>query len=313
MTWRERDHPRDGEGKFRDKDEWVRRISGAIGGFGDRAYGQHLLTDDLSFDELNREASQLDFGTAGLDVQLAAVYRRQGFDGPPTLVSPDQFDALVAQGEIAPLYRGVKSPTRYDESSGKWVPGEGPTAGQMHEMLRIGPTHWAGLGGYGNGTYFTPDQLFAESYSDNYPSQDSLLRAALRPDARVTTRKELEQLYFETYSYQGRSNRLQDRLMQELTDDPSNAQVIVEAHKERSTALRATYDEYRETFIGDLGRMAALLGYDAYWAAPDMSGEHRELIVLNRTALIVDAAPATPRWVTTEQRYEQRMRERGAQ
>jgi len=143
------------------------------------------------------------------DEGLLAMWRKQGFTGKPTVVSAEEFDALGP--DHVKVYRGLRS-----------SPKKG-TADEFAEQFRTGDEPFPGIGGFGNGTYSSTDLQNASSYMSG--SDATVLRMALRPDARIATYRDLDDAIFGG--------------LPELSDE---ARAVVEK---------------------DAGRLATLLGYDA--------------------------------------------------
>lgn len=111
------------------------------------------------------------------DLALVGIAREQGFDGPATVMSTEDFDRAVAESGHAVMYRGVNPDSFWGE--GKW---ERRTGAEVHAQLREGD-YQPGFGVFGNGHYFATDSAKAESFSDGQPG--SLGRYALHAQARV--------------------------------------------------------------------------------------------------------------------------------
>jgi len=167
------------------------------------------------------------------DTQLASIAAKQGFDGPPKVVSRSEMDRLTKDRE--PLYRGVHSHG-------------GVSAAAIHEQTRNGPA-WFGNGIFGNGYYFAVDEEKTRHYSDRTPG--SMMRAVLDPDANIISFDDLKTLL-----------RDYDRKMED--DDP------------------------RWPVFSDPGRLAAALGYDAVRVPMSQGEGGDQVLVLNRTALIIE-------------------------
>jgi hypothetical protein len=210
---------------------------------------------------------------ARFDVALAEIGAKQGFDGLPQVVTRAELDAAVASGWTE-LWRGVQGSYTH-------------TAAAINGRLRSG-AYEPGKGLYGNGWYTSERRITAEGYrgrepKTNFPAgggadfelsdldgpeePDSLVRFALGPDARVIDYDEL--------------TALRDKWLSGQIGDP---------------ALRA--------YFSDPGRFAASLGYDAIrvpagrgdggyypgWEEEDDPGGAMQIIILNRTAVMVQRA-----------------------
>lgn len=173
------------------------------------------------------------FASVG-DPSLSAMWKQQGFDGLPAVVSSSDLDAAI-QGGAKEIFRGLS----------------GPDAAKYAEQFRSGEA-FAGTGNYGNGTYFgigPGGQKVATQYAGTSSNQGTVIRAALRADAKVASWDDIGVPDF--------------AFLQKLGPDIGPK-------------------------LFDAGRLATALGYDAMTA---MDGEY--LIVLNRTALMVEKAAAS--------------------
>lgn len=285
MDWRERDHPRDPDGQFTDKSGWAQALVGQLVP-GDSYRPGRDITGELDWAAVAQKAPPSDvsiFSAAStrMDDMLGEIYQQQGYHGKPSVVKREQMDRLVKEGWTE-LWRGVSHPD----------PGRRAAYAQQ---FRTGDEHRPGLGGRGNGTYTsrnpreaqsytTPDERWhmtlvkredgshAHAYVDPddpdappvYPGVDpadtrrypGLLRMALRPDARLITWRELEDMW-----------PIKQR----------ESLIAVEGGWE--------VDEDRMSVIADEGRLAAALGYDAIIRP---GSDH--IIILNRTAVVVQEA-----------------------
>jgi hypothetical protein len=127
----------------------------------------------------------------------------------------------------------------------------GAQAEQFAEEYRSGP-HWPGFGQYGSGTYATTDPAFFESqFGGGDP--DWQIGATLRIGLRSDAR------------------------VAPVSEIRSKLSEFQRANPGMSTRSDGT--------AGNLGRFAATLGYDAMSVEAD-----DELVILNRTAVIVEEA-----------------------
>ncbi len=127
---------------------------------------------------------------------------------------------------------------------------DGISAADIHEQTRTGPA-WFGNGIFGNGYYFAVDEEKTRHYSDGTPG--SMMRAVLDPGASVISFDDLKALL-----------RDYDRRMED--NDP------------------------RWPVFNDPGRFAAALGYDAVRVPMSRGEGGDQVLVLNRTALIIEEA-----------------------
>lgn len=171
------------------------------------------------------------------DQQLLALWQHQGFDGQPTVVTSEQFDALTTPDSLV-LHRGLS----------------GANAQQYADQFQYGDTPFAGFGGMGNGTYASTSGTAARGYAK---TTGTVVRMALKPDARTTTKAEM----FD------KQNELFGQMMSNRPTDETRALTVIG--------------------LGDLGHLATMLGYDAYYATSTSPGDDY-WVVLNRTAVITD-------------------------
>lgn len=154
--WDPAKHPRDPDGKFRrgartSLSEW------------DTADVKRLADMTTSLDR---------------DERLGEIWRLQGFDGLPTVVSRAELDALP--DDHVRLYRGVSTAA-------------------FAEQFRTGDA-FPGLGVSGNGTYTAVLEGTADSYAGLRSGQNdgdggAVLRMALSPQARVVVAEELTEMF----------------------------------------------------------------------------------------------------------------------
>lgn len=188
------------------------------------------------------------------DSSLAEIWRQQGFDGPPRMVSRTEWDRLKAQGG-RPIYRGVRGRVG------------GISAAEMVDRYTSGD-HYPGVGVFGNGSYFTDSAKTAGRYSTSEAygplafnvgaeafEGSAVIEAMLLPDARVVDFHDLQR--------QGKALGVPDGFTG--VTDP------------------------RSLVLGDPGRLAAALGYDAIVIRTgEGTGDYgNEVLVLNRTATAV--------------------------
>lgn len=215
------------------------------------------------------------------DVTLGAILAKQGFDGKPTVVSQDEFDRALSDGEVEETFRGL----------------HGSRAAQYAEQFRSGELH-TGTGIHGNGTYVTTSRAEA----NNHAGGGTVLRVGLKRDANVVTDTALRT---EMDAYR-RANKDRTKRVEEL--DREMRQKAMDVDDDDTAGRIAVYDRYKKLkneALGaeyqvrdDPGRFAALRGYDAIRVTDrELSGassaagaDDQELVILNRTALIVEQA-----------------------
>lgn len=108
------------------------------------------------------------------DRTLAAIWKKQGFDGKPSLVSSAQLDEEIAGG-AKEIFRGLS----------------GSEAETYAAQFKTGEA-FPGLGNYGNGHYFAPSRKVGEQYASSGNKPGALIRSALRADAKVITYDDLQ-------------------------------------------------------------------------------------------------------------------------
>ncbi len=142
--WDEESHPRDPDGKFRhggagraSLDDWADDVAGLA------------------------DMEPADDG----DNRLAEIWRIQGFDGKPRVVSAAEFDALPERDYIT-LHRGIG----------------GNDAAEYAEQFRSGEA-FPGLGVFGNGTYTSTNAKTGAAYGRT----GVVMRMAIARDARIVS------------------------------------------------------------------------------------------------------------------------------
>lgn len=254
MGWDESEHPRDGRGRFRDKDAiggWVEAVS-------DSMVRGHVPVRGRDLHEQFAGERPPGIGFGQPDPLLGRILAAQGFDGPPEVVTREEMDRRIAAG-WPEMWRGVGDVDihRSDETGSRTIR---VSAAENAEQFRTGPLY-PGSGVFGNGTYASVNPETALGYSAgtplgaDYHTTPGLLRIALRPDARVIDFDEL-----------------------------------LEMHPH----LAVGYRDEDKGALDDVGRFAAALGYDAIAAQPRNAnyrdGRIMYYVILNRTAVIVQEA-----------------------
>lgn len=207
---------------------------------------------------------------------LKAIAHRQGFAGQPQVVSAGDFDAAVGRGDVRETWRGLSEPV-----------GSGKAKG-LAEQYRSGD-FYIGLGINGDGTYVAMSKADGQYYGS------TLLRIGLHKDAKVISADQLDaemDAYFAAKA--GRKSAQLRALDEKLLKDLANAKTP----RARANIRR----KYRNDVDGldpdrsialqrDPGIFAALRGYDAIEIPKERSPDnHHEMIILNRTATIVQGA-----------------------
>ncbi|MGO4618284.1 protein phosphatase 2C domain-containing protein, partial [Nocardia sp. 2YAB30] len=186
------------------------------------------------------------------DPGLEEIARRQRFDELPTVVDPTGVDAVVAS-EGREFFRGVTDPTHVDEfESGRYFAGR-PAKGFTS----------------GNGIYVTTREAAALDFAMDRP--EGVIRMALRPGARVIHALDL--------------HAEQRAVLDELRDERSRLEALPQTPDvaDELALVQARFD-----VLSDVGRYAAVRGYDAYMTNGGLSKYHADYwVVLNRSALVV--------------------------
>lgn len=205
----------------------------------------------------------------GHDARLAAVAAAQGFDGTPTVVTPEEADALVKAGGIE-MWRGV-SGYRPDPTKPKI------TAKELAEQFRTGSAHY-GQGIYGNGIYAGSDgQQILKNYAGD--NSDGLIRMVLAPGAKTISHRDAEQLAYE--DYQKGADELTAAADKLLSVAPEERDAAYAAYQKLQAAQKD-----RDAVLRDTSRWAAANGYDA--VVKDFVGRSQYYVLLNRTAVAVE-------------------------
>lgn len=245
----------------------------------DRPYvkGRKIKAENL--DIFNQDARELGSNRYTRDKVLSSIIKAQGFDGLPTKVSPEEFDRLLADGEIThDLYRGVFS-------------GQEGMAQSYREDFADG-IFFVGEGTPANGIYAIGDHHFALSYAKG--KGDGLIRMGFKKGAKIIPYPELEGMRAEIVGGGTRSDR--DKAawrtyssQQQSLMDKMNAAVMAKDTKAARGFEEQLYqgqlhhqNNYPERIANDPGRVAAFLGYDA------IQVDENTYVILNRTALYVE-------------------------
>lgn len=309
--WDESEHPRDVRGRFRDKaGGWVTAVSDRIRGGSryKRVEGQDL-SDQVIARAGHFAGIYLDPNTYGDEV-VAEIAQMQGFDGPPTVGTAQELDEAIAEGgvELWRGYRGVlpQWSEGYGEDPGRvYYPAWGRVADHV-EQWRSGQ-YTAGSGIYGQGTYTSVDRRVMERFGE--PMEDrtgrtiamvdprSVARMVLSPDARVIDYHDSRLKAYMRQLYAGVTpERLTESVLQQESElagmeltrddfDDHHWSVLMGEAKKKAMAL-----------LGDRGRAAIALGYDAMLVPPgEKHGDGSnfdapQYVILNRTALLVQEA-----------------------
>lgn len=256
---------------------------GKVGGMGEMARG----TDQTEWAaELTRDGYAMgDMGpstdfTDPRDNTLAAIGRRQGFDGKPTVGSIDE---TVKAGGIE-IHRGVVG----YKGSNTMKPQK---AAEIVEEFKTGE-YEPGTGLYGNGFYFSTSSRVARHYATWNKGDGARLRAGLKPGAKVVD-----------------YDHLQGEMKAWKAEVAPKTQSITDLYAKDFKTPRDQYSPHMVEYVmSDPGRFAAMKGYDAIKVvghqdgAPALKGEptatrpggrHKfsandQYVILNRTAIVIE-------------------------
>lgn len=257
--WHEADHPRDAEGQFTEK--WTGRLI-------DRLRPQRRATGVDRVRELEQElAAEIPGEIAGKlyswsrgDGLLRRIIERQGFDGPPEVVSRADMDRMVATGEVIETWRGLTG-----TAVGAMGNYQHMSAAEMAEAYRTGD-FYVGQGNYGNGTYVAIDRDYAEGLLRRNDA-GGLLRIGLRSDARIIDYKDIEPI--------------------SMAYDDDRVDWVDGARGGRNLSPAEMVELAPNYLWVDDGRLAAAMGYDAIKVRRSSGAFY---IILNRTATVVQEA-----------------------
>lgn len=201
------------------------------------------------------------------DIVLQDMAEEVGFHKKPTLLSKEEMDAYIQQGNRE-LFRGIA----------------GREAETYVEQFKTGE-YFAGKGVYGNGIYtaygedgFEVAKQFAGGVEKN------VLRMGLKKDAKIISydaliemqKSEFAALQEEERALRRKARREADRIYDETGDDDKVEEFLKEAAKKWEEM-----EKYRRV-LADAGRYALYKGYDAI----DIPSS-RFMVVLNRGKVFV--------------------------
>ncbi len=203
------------------------------------------------------------------DIVLQDMAKEVGFHKKPTLLSKEEMDAYIQQGNRE-LFRGIGG--RQGEAE-KYV-----------EQFKTGE-YFAGKGVYGNGIYtaYGEDGMeVAKQFAGGV--EKNVLRISLKKDAKIishdalieTQKLEFTALQDEERALRRKARKEADRIYDETGDDDKVEMFLKEAAKKWEETER-----YRRV-LADPGRYALYKGYDAI----DIPSS-RFMVVLNRGKVFV--------------------------
>jgi SPP1 gp7 family putative phage head morphogenesis protein len=207
------------------------------------------------------------------EYRLSAAYRVKGYNADPTVLGPDEFDALVAKKEGVPVFRGI-------------VDARGINAAEFINDYKYGK-HYAGFGVHGNGTYTSTSLQTALNYAKG--DMNNVMEMLIPNSANFIKQTDLRykikdiRTALDELILAGRAKAKADSLAAGMTyfDNP----IWIEWTKKE-----AKYHDLR-TLLDDEGTVATLLGYDGIRVVTSQmvanNLEENYYIVLNRGKAIV--------------------------
>lgn len=291
--------------------------SGGTGGSSPKGGSQHgnikiphdvggAIAAALSADPYGQENAR------GNDPQLSAIYDFRGYHGRPEQLSRADFNEHVDYNpDVYEMWRGINVPD--------WKGPTGQAEGErIGRDLHDGPTHWAGNGVLGNGTYFAAAasdvqngamqaRIEASGYgftmtraainkSDVMQVKDALeIADAVRAldDAGVVGSYLREVPAAEIHA--DMKLAMDGRRVNNVSS--ANFEVAVELQKEylKQAGDDAYYNTDSQNPLTDAGRVAAILGYKAMGTTVDNRANYigtnkpyDYVVVLDRSALTLD-------------------------
>jgi hypothetical protein len=235
----------------------------------DHPQGKNLL-DSFDYSSSRDKIVNFGYGNRGKqDLSLGDIQKKQGFDAKPKVVDAAELDRAVKEDGAVELHRAVAGH-------------EDKSAAELAEQFRSGALH-PGTGAYGAGTYTTPES----GVTANYGEEAGQLRMALPPSAKTIKYPDLQKLH-------EREMADTEKSLQEISTKLANLPLSATADRERLVHEEQNL-KARRAINHDLGRYAALLGYDAVIAPQGhrkgpKEGGAAEYIILNRAALLVQKA-----------------------
>lgn len=305
--WEERQHPRDGDGKFANK--WAGRVASRIGGL----FGHHVRGRDLSGlvrDEKTQKRLKKIRDEATYDdgeVVLGEIMRMQGWDAPSRYGTDEELQAAIDHGGVE-LWRGYFG--QIPELWG-WGPDTGkratydPRASAKARMRQTvqGDPMWVGSGIYGNGWYTSVDPLAASHFAGTVRTEhpgDLEIKDTERGVDPITLEPS-DATTYRVYDPRGLQRmvlspeaRIVEWEDQELDD------FIYHGGKGSSyvASQRSGMPVRGSRVLHDYGQAAAALGYDVLRVRGQGDGSGRnadQYIVLNRTAVLFAPEPGDDR------------------
>lgn len=237
-----------------------------------------------SLKEMFQEADGYSWDMKPNNIGTRTLWKEQGFDAKPTLVTDAQWADLEASG-WTPMYRGLNADT--DDELAVYV-----------RQFLEGDEPYAGSGLFGTGHYTTDIRDTAEEYArhahgvgqeQRAKETGQVLDILLHKDARIIDDDELRRKMNEVVE----ARRRLEREIRGETPEGMFARSWNELNEDEVARVVAAND-YEAVIMEDPGRFATMLGYDAIRVRnPMISWQTQEklpdtfYVVLNRGALAV--------------------------
>jgi hypothetical protein len=172
------DQERDDAGRFSSDGSGGGSGGSATAGSTGRVAGKDIASKVNSDDVMKWYGESKGFDQA--DAVIGNIAKMQGFDGPATVVSPEEFDRLAAERSDDVMYRGMAI-----RENGEYLPVD-----QVTERFVSGE-YFAGHGVFGNGIYTSSEKSTAEKYAHGFSQP---LEMMLTSDAKVASLEEYTQI-----------------------------------------------------------------------------------------------------------------------
>lgn len=115
------------------------------------------------------------------DPIMKDIASKQGFTGEADMVDQQTFDKIVADGGHV-TYRGITDYYNGPGPDAKYISGE---AGISEEFAK--GSYFAGLGGYGSGSYTSSDLSVAQHYASEDGKSGGVITMVVKPGAKIAT------------------------------------------------------------------------------------------------------------------------------
>jgi len=220
---------------------------------------------------------------------LQEVYQRQGFNGKPEVVSPEEYANLIARGEVLAnngrpliLVRAVSRDSNLDDLF----------YGEEHHVPRQ-------PGWYGTGTYFGVPRGYSPWDNLVTPVTNEIFLETTIPFKINTLTRNYGTRGYEYQLSTGQTeaewnaeafSRKPAVMMATLKSDAKTNFAFVNSVAEYDLWVKNLTSEFAKRYgrlSPDLGTMAAMLGYDAIQIPTFVNRSGNEMLVFNRSKLIV--------------------------